>query len=188
MCWLKTIPPMTKLFFIPLTIFLFARCEFMNEASEFKENITSHKLFTHTMEPRNSFEKKYSIDHKNKDPKRFDIIEFQFDDEYFDVDDFYSSNQHVSRVIGMPGESIEVRKGKVYINDTLLDPPFLIDSCSSWDDYPKTSINDKSYFVMVDNRKAIHLDSIKSVEFKPYDSRKIGSIHQSRIVGITDLK
>jgi signal peptidase I len=68
------------------------------------------------MEPRIKFEERYDIDYKNKIPKRFEIIEFKYNDNFYDKNDFYSSNQHISRVIGMPNETIEIINGDVYIN------------------------------------------------------------------------
>lgn len=179
---------MIKYYFISIIVILHLSCEFMDNVSSLHEELTTNKLRTETMSPRNEYKKVYTINYKNKIPQRFDIIEFQFDDDFFDKDDFYSSNQHVSRVIGMPNETIEIKQGIVYINDTVLNQPFLIDSCLSTDNFPRTEINKDFYFVMVDNRKLMFFDSFADVVFKSYDSRKIDPIHKSKIVGITNLK
>lgn len=167
---------------------LISGCEFVNDISETHEELTTFKLGTETMSPRNKYGKVYELDYGNKKPNRFDIIEFKYEDEYFDKNDFYSSNQHISRVIGMPDDTIEIRGGFVYINNTLLNEPFLIDSSRSNDDFPRKKIKENHYFVMVDNRKMIDSFNTKGVVYKPYDSRKIGNIHESKIIGITNLK
>ncbi|MES2555290.1 MAG: signal peptidase I [Bacteroidota bacterium] len=177
-----------KTFFLAILLLLFAGCDFINGLSEIKEDFETEKLDSHTMEPLNLYQKRYVIDYTNKTPKRFDVIEFSFEDEYFDTADFYSSNQHVSRVIGLPGEDIELKNGVVYINGKLLKEPFLADSIRSNDHFKKTKIEPDNYFVMVDKRKMILQDSITGVEYKAYDSRVIGTIPGYHIVGITDLK
>ena len=57
----------------------------------------------------------------------------------------------IKRVIGLPGETIEIVDGKVYINDLLLDEPYIT---SAWSDTkPKVVIPADQYFVMGDNRE-----------------------------------
>ena len=88
----------------------------------------------------------------------------------------------------MPKETIEIKAGIVYINDKVLHQPFLMDSCLSEENFPKIKIKDNHYFVMVDYRKMVYQDSIHDVQHKPYDSRKINPLHESKIVGVTNLK
>lgn len=177
-----------KLFYLTLFLTLFSGCDFINGMSEIKEDLTIEKLDSHTMEPLNPYKKKFEIDYRNKVPKRFDVIAFTFEDEYFDPNDFWSSNQHVSRVIGLPNEEIELKNGFVYINGKLLKEPFLPDSIRSDDQFEKLKIAGGHYFVMVDKRKMIFADTITGVEYKAYDSRIIGTIPDYRVVGTTDLK
>lgn len=56
----------------------------------------------------------------------------------------------MKRVIGLPGETLEIRGGKVYINGSLLDEPYIK---SPWhDNRPVVSIPSGRYYVMGDNR------------------------------------
>ena len=44
----------------------------------------------------------------NKDPQRFDIVIFKYPDD--------ETQLFIKRVIGLPGETVEIRDGKVYID------------------------------------------------------------------------
>ena len=50
------------------------------------------------------------ISKKVKDPERFDIIIFKYPDNEKEL--------FIKRIIGMPGETVEIKDGKVYINGT----------------------------------------------------------------------
>lgn len=163
-------------------------CEFVEDVKSLREELATERLGTNTMYPQFSEGAKYTIDYNNKRPKRFEVIEFRYDDEFFDKSDFYSSNQHVSRVIGLPGETIELRKGDVYINDAKLHQAFLSSEFKSDDDFSKDTIAKDCYFVMVDDRKAIFRDSVTHVVDKAYDSRIIGVVSKHQLVGVTTLK
>ena len=48
------------------------------------------------------------ITYRFKDPKRFDIVVFPFKEN--------TSKLLIKRIIGMPGETVQIKNGKVYIN------------------------------------------------------------------------
>ena len=50
----------------------------------------------------------YEISEKFKDPERFDIVIFKYPDD--------ESRLFIKRVIGLPGEVVEIKDGKVYID------------------------------------------------------------------------
>lgn len=54
-------------------------------------------------------------------PKRGDVVVLEAPPADYDG----SSKDYIKRVIGLPGETVVVRDGKVYVNGTLLDEPYL---------------------------------------------------------------
>ena len=52
----------------------------------------------------------HEISKKIKDPERFDIIIFKYPDD--------EKKLFIKRLIGLPGEKVQITDGKVYINDS----------------------------------------------------------------------
>ena len=78
------------------------------------------------------------------DPERFDIVVFKYPDD--------ESQLFVKRVIGLLGETVEIREGKVYINgsDTPLDDSFTPETPMG--NYGPYVVPEGSYFMLGDNR------------------------------------
>lgn len=78
------------------------------------------------------------------DPERFDIVVFKYPDD--------ESQLFVKRVIGLPGETVEIKDGKVYINgsETSLDDSFTPETPTG--DYGPYVVPEGSYFMLGDNR------------------------------------
>lgn len=76
----------------------------------------------------------------------------------------------IKRLIGMPGDTVDIREGTVYVNGEYLDESYI----SSYDDYSGTFfVPEDSYFFLGDNRA----NSKDSRYWKnPY-------IHKSSIIG-----
>lgn len=83
----------------------------------------------------------------------------------------------IKRVIALPGEAIEIRKGKVIIFNTIHPDGFVLDESAYigagvlTQDSPRVQLKDDEYFMMGDNRMF------------SYDSRAIGPINQDKIIG-----
>jgi signal peptidase I len=58
----------------------------------------------------------------------------------------------IKRVVGLPGDEVEIRAGRVYINDTLLDEPYVPAEYSDRSAYGPVRIPSDEYFVMGDHR------------------------------------
>lgn len=79
------------------------------------------------------------------DPKRFDIVVFKNPDD--------ESVPFVKRVIGLPGETIDIKGGKVYINSSEepLDDSFIKEAQDVEQDM-RFVVPDGCFFMMGDNR------------------------------------
>jgi signal peptidase I len=75
----------------------------------------------------------------------------------------------IKRVIGLPGESIEVRANQILVNGTPLDEPYL-DDVEMPDEGPFAVAEDE-VFVMGDNRNA------------SFDSRRFGPVPLDDLIG-----
>lgn len=79
----------------------------------------------------------------------------------------------VKRVVGLPGETVEIIEGVIYIEGEPLDEPYL----DAAHNRRKTSmaarvLGEDEYFVLGDNRDSSN------------DSRRVGAIRRSEIVGV----
>ena len=61
-----------------------------------------------------------------------------------------NGNEFLKRLIGLPGETVEIRGGKVLINGRDLDEPYIRRPASI--DYPAVTLMQDEYFVLGDNR------------------------------------
>jgi signal peptidase I len=76
------------------------------------------------------------------EPERGDVIIFHppFDPELV----------YIKRIIAIPGDTVEVRDGAVYVNGTELDEPYIMEPPNYT--FPLTGIAVDEYFVLGDNR------------------------------------
>ena len=88
---------------------------------------------------------------------RFDIVVVDTD-----------NNKIIKRVIGLPGETVEYRDNKLYINGKELEDNH---SSKYTSDFGPITLDNNSYYVLGDNRT------------NSVDSRMIGSISKSEIIG-----
>jgi signal peptidase I len=75
-------------------------------------------------------------------PSRGDIIVFRFPAQ--------PDKDFIKRVIGVPGDTVEVRSGRVYLNGVGLDEPYIREGASY--DKPAQVVPPGNYFVLGDNR------------------------------------
>ncbi|NOX63116.1 MAG: signal peptidase I [Chloroflexi bacterium] len=77
------------------------------------------------------------------EPQRGDVIVFQYPRD--------PSRDFVKRIIGMPGETIAIRNGQVFVNGQALPPETYVTN-PSLDEMSPLTLNKDEYFVMGDNR------------------------------------
>ena len=95
-------------------------------------------------------------------PRRFDIVVLKLPDQ--------GEELLIKRVVGLPGETVEIKNGHVYINDEVLDEPFTSEETRSRR-YEKITVPPLHVFVLGDNRN------------RSNDSRSFGPIPIGNIVG-----
>ena len=86
----------------------------------------------------------HEISKKVKDPERFDIIIFKYPDD--------EKQLFIKRLIGLPGEKVQITDGKVYINDSEvpLDDSFVAETPLG--DFGPYVVPENCYFMLGDNR------------------------------------
>lgn len=101
-------------------------------------------------------------------PKRGDVVVF--------TPPVTNLDEYIKRVIAVPGETIMVKEGRVYVNDKLLKEPYLSDNVythvgSFLGEGQEYTVPENKYFVMGDNRS------------NSSDSRYWGAIDKKSISG-----
>jgi signal peptidase I len=83
----------------------------------------------------------------DKEPiKRGDIVVLLYPDD--------PSKSYIKRVVGLPGEEVNVENGKLYIDGKQIDEPYLASEYLSSDSMPgPVHVKDHHYFVLGDNRR-----------------------------------
>ncbi len=94
-------------------------------------------------------------------PRRGEVIVFHFPRD--------PSKDFVKRVIGLPGEEVEIQQGKVYIDGEALPEPYLDRGDTSR--VGPLRLEEKEYFVLGDNRPSSN------------DSRVWGPVSEGYLVG-----
>lgn len=85
----------------------------------------------------------------------------------------------VKRIIGVPGDTIEVKGGMVYVNDEPIDEPYKADVPTQEGTMTgKLTLDENEYFVMGDNRNP----------GGSYDSRFFGPLQSDHIRGVIVLR
>ena len=86
----------------------------------------------------------HEISKKIKDPERFDIIIFKYPDD--------EKKLFIKRLIGLPGEKVQITDGKVYINDSEipLDDSFIPEKARG--NFGPYEVPENSYFMLGANR------------------------------------
>lgn len=91
--------------------------------------------------------------------KRFDIVV---------LDEEYDDEIIIKRIIGLPGDNVEINNGKIYVNGEAIEDEYGYGETSDCD---KIELDDDEYFILGDNRLISK------------DSRYFGPIKEDEIIG-----
>jgi len=80
------------------------------------------------------------------------------------------SRDFIKRVIGVPGDVMEVREGQVYRNGELLKEPYILEMTRG--SFPATKVPEGHLFVMGDNRNNSEDSRSRAVGFVPNEMVK----------------
>ena len=107
------------------------------------------------------------ISYRFFEPQRGTVIVFKYPND--------PSQRYIKRIIGLPGETVEVKDGKIYISKN--NQTWLIDESDYLSEFIQLpgdiqiSLRKDEYFVLGDNRVA------------SFDSRRWGSLSEKYIIG-----
>jgi signal peptidase I len=129
----------------------------------------------HSMEP-TLYEKDWlfvnKIAYRIGHPDRGDVVILKDPRDTADRRDYL-----VKRVVGLPGDRLEIREGYLYINGELFVEPYT-DTLIEDGDFGPVQVNDGHYFVLGDNRH----------QGGSLDSRSFGEVQKSKIIGRADVR
>ncbi len=104
------------------------------------------------------------IDGKTGEIRRGDVIMFLYPKD--------RTKSYIKRVVGLPGEAIEIREGRVLIDGKLLEEPYVTEEYNRQKaSFPPRRIPEYQYFVMGDNRD------------NSSDSRYWGTVDEKLVTG-----
>ena len=92
-------------------------------------------------------------------PERGEILVFRYPKD--------PSRDFIKRVIAVPGDTIEIKDGLVFVNQQLMNEPYILSKTRG--DYPLTTIPEGHIFVMGDNRNNSEDSRFADVGFVPYE-------------------
>lgn len=115
----------------------------------------------------------YKLGYHFKKPKRGDIVVIEIkpgEGGIIGLPDPTEEN-YIKRVIGLPGEEVDIKDGAVYINGQKLDEPYAVDKTVPKSVKLPVKLGENQIFVLGDNRE------------RSTDSRMLGPIDISKLRG-----
>jgi signal peptidase I len=128
------------------------------------KNISTMKVEGTAMNPSFRDGDRIFVEKETDTIRRGDIVIFHYPKD--------RAKLFIKRVIGLPGEIVIIRDGRVFINDQELEEPYVDQTYNqSRGNFPPIEVSDRRYFVLGDNRD------------NSSDSRSWGTVKEELIVG-----
>jgi len=131
-----------------------------------RQVVQNYRIESHSMEP-NFYEGQFvlvnKLAYKLGTPHRGDVLVFHNPNNV--------KEDYIKRIIGLPGDQVEVTGDTIFINGEELPQPFVHNLNTANEHYGPIVVPDNSLFVMGDNRP------------RSSDSRAIGPIDENLVVG-----
>jgi signal peptidase I len=112
------------------------------------------------------------ITYKFREPQRGEVVVFRYPHDL--------SQRYIKRIIGLPGETIEIKDGKIFIStnfeNKILDESSYLPQNTNTPGNMKITLDFNDYFVLGDNRQASS------------DSRSWGTLPKNDIIGRVFLR
>ena len=131
-----------------------------------RQVVQNYRIESHSMEP-NFYEGQFilvnKLAYKLGQPDRGEVLVFHNPSDH--------NEDWIKRIIGLPGDTIEIHDGQVFINGKVLDQPFGPNPFPEGYLFGPQLVEPNHLFVMGDNRP------------NSRDSRYVGAIDESLVVG-----
>ena len=92
-----------------------------------------------------------------REPEKGEILVFQYPRD--------PSRDFIKRVIAVPGDTVEIKEGRVLVNDQVLSEDYILEKTRG--DYPKSTVPQGTVFVMWYNRNNSEDSRFADVGFVP---------------------
>ena len=99
-------------------------------------------------------------------PKQGEIVIFSFPGD--------TERDFLKRILGVPGQTIEIRNGTIFVDDKALNEPYIVDPW--FGTMSPQTIPANNFFVVGDNRK------------NSFDSRSWGMLEKDLLIGRADIR
>ncbi len=82
-----------------------------------------------------------------------------------------ATKSYIKRIVGLPGETVQIRQGLVYVNGSWIPEPYVLSQYEDLSDFGPIQVSSDSYFVLGDHRNSSN------------DSRVFGTVARRLIDG-----
>jgi len=82
-----------------------------------------------------------------------------------------ATKSYIKRIVGLPGETVQIRQGLVYVNGSWIPEPYVLSQYEDLSDFGPIQVSSDSYFVLGDHRNSSN------------DSRVFGTVARRLIYG-----